>query len=297
MKIEDVLNDLQSDSIKNIIIDTDAYNEIDDQYAIAYAMRSPEIINILAFCAAPFYNNRSASFADGMLKSYNEIFKITSLTDANCQIPVYKGSEAPLEAADKPVESEAADRIAELVLGSEKPIYIVAIGAATNVASAIIKYPEIVDKCAVIWFGGHALHYHNTDEFNLSGDLIAAQVLLDSGIPLLQMPCFGVCTEFLTTIPELEHYMSAKNPLCDYLLDVTRNYTDQPFGWSKVIWDVTAIGVFTTPEAYEMVIMPRPIVTADKTYSFDMARAPYIYVRKLWRDAIYADMFTKLTEI
>lgn len=296
MNIQELLSDLRSDSIKNIILDTDAYNEIDDQYAIAYAMRSRERINLMAICAAPFYNNRSTSFADGMIKSYDEIFRITALADTSAQIPIYKGSEAQLSSADTPVESEAADKIAEIINASDKPVYIVAIGAITNVASAIIKHPEIIKKSAVIWLGGHALHYPNTNEFNLAGDLLAAQIVFDSGIPLLQVPCFGVCTEFLTTIPELEFYMSDKNPLCDYLLDVTRSYTRNPFGWSKVIWDVTAIGVFTCPEAYETVSIPRPIITSDKTYSFDMKREPYIYVQKLWRDPIYADMFRKLTK-
>ncbi len=294
MNIQEILSDLRSDSIKNIILDTDAYNEIDDQYAIAYTMRSGEKLNLMAICAAPFFNKRSDSYADGMIRSYEEILRITKLTDPDCKIPVYRGSESRLSSANSPVDSEAADKIAELVMNSDKPVYIVAIGAITNVASAIIKYPEIVKKSAVIWLGGHALHYQNTNEFNLAGDLLASQVVFDSEIPILQIPCFGVCTEFLTTIPELEHYMSDKNPLCDYLLDVTRNYTNKPFGWSKVIWDVTAIGVFTKPEAYEMVSIPRPVITADKTYSFDMARAPYIYVRKLWRDPIYADMFIKL---
>ena len=296
MNIQELLSDLRSDSIKNIILDTDAYNEIDDQYAIAYAMRSRERINLLAICAAPFFNDRSESFADGMIKSYDEILRITKLTEPECRIPAYRGSEERLASPNTPVESEAADKIAEIINASDKPVYIVAIGAITNVASAIIKHPEIIKKGAVIWLGGHSLHYQNTNEFNLAGDLIAAQVVFDSGIPLLQVPCFGVCTEFLTTIPELEHYMSNKNELCDYLLEVTRNYTRKPYGWSKVIWDVTAIGVFTRPEAYEMVSIPRPIITSDKTYSFDMAREPYIYVRKLWRDPIYADMFRKLTE-
>ena len=296
MNIQEFLADLHSDSVKNIILDTDAYNEIDDQYAIAYAMRSSERINLLALCAAPFFNKRSDSYADGMRKSYDEILRLTKIADSNCSIPVYRGSEERLPSANTPVESEAADKIAEIVLSSEGPVYIVAIGAVTNVASAIIKYPEIVKKSAVVWLGGHALHYPNTNEFNLQGDLIASKVLFDCGIPLLQIPCFGVCTEFLTSIPELKYYMSGKNALCDYLLDVTTSYVREPFGWSKVIWDVTAIGVFTKPEAYETVAIPRPIITSEKTYSFDDARAPYIYVRKLWRDPIFADMFRKLAK-
>ena len=297
MNIQDILNDLNSDKIKNIILDTDAYNEVDDQYAIAYAMLSPEKINLLALCAAPFYNERSSSAGDGMLQSYNEIFKITKLVDENCAIPIYKGSDRVMTSKDVPVESEAADKIAEIVMNSGERVYIVAIGAITNVASAIVKYPEIVKKAAVIWLGGHAQHFPNAGDFNLAGDVIAAQAVFDSGIPLLQIPCGGVCSEFLTSIPEIEYYMSGKNALCDYLIELTRNYTKNPYAWSKVIWDVTAIGLFIRPKAFELVAMPRPFITSDMKYAFDMARPHYIYVRRLRRDSMYADLFRKLTSL
>ncbi len=297
MFLKDVLNDLKSNKVKNIILDTDAYNEIDDQYAIAYAMKSSDRINLLALCAAPFYNERSTSPQDGMIRSYHEIFKITNLVDPECKIPIYKGSETTLKSKKIAVESEAADKIGELVLGCDEPVYIVAIGAITNVASAIIKYPEIVKKSAVIWLGGQALHHPNAAEFNLRGDVIAAQVVFESGIPLLQIPCVGVCSEFLTSIPELEHYLSNKNALCDYLLNITKTYPKDSFGWSKVIWDVTAIAVFTKLEAFDTVIIPRPCITHDMKYAFDMAKPHYIYVRRLKRDPIYADLFRKLADI
>ena len=230
-----------------------------------------------------------------MEKSYNEIFKIAELTDKNYSFPIYKGSDAFLSSKYKPAESEAADKIADIVLGNEEPVYIIALGAITNVASAIIKYPEIANKTAVVWLGGQALHWSDTAEFNLGEDVLAAQVVFDSGIPLLQIPCRGVCSEFLTTIPELEYYLSGKNALCDYLLDATKKYPNDPFAWSKQIWDVTAVGIFTAPGAYCTNIIPRPKVTGASTYSLeDASRPPYIYVKRIKRDPVYADMFKKL---
>ena len=75
------LNDLKSDTVKDVILDTDAYNEIDDQYAIAFAMLSKSRVNLLSINAAPFLNSRSTSAADGMEKSYNEIFNIRGRVD------------------------------------------------------------------------------------------------------------------------------------------------------------------------------------------------------------------------
>lgn len=293
--MQNIFSDIKGNSVKNIILDTDTYNEIDDQFALAYAMLSPERIKLLSVNAAPFLNSRAKDPGEGMLKSYYEIERIMKLVDPNASIPYYKGSDRFLADKNTPVESEAADNIVNTVMSSNERVYIVALGAITNVASAIIKCPEIVNKTVVIWLGGHALTYKDTKEFNLYQDVMSAQIVFDSGIPLVQIPCKGVCTEFLTTIPELEYYLRGKNELCDYLVDIVRSYTKKPYGWSKVVWDVTAVAALVKPEALSFSIIPRPYVTCESLYAFNSERPHYIYVSRIARDPIYADMFEKLS--
>lgn len=84
------------------VLDTDAYNEIDDQFAILYAMLSPEKIDLQAIYAALFYNGRSSSPADGMEKSYQEILKICGLTGRDPEGFVFRGCRAPLEVRSFP---------------------------------------------------------------------------------------------------------------------------------------------------------------------------------------------------
>ena len=50
----------------DVVLDSDAYNEIDDQFAISYLLKSKEKLNTKAIYAAPFLNERSVSPADGM---------------------------------------------------------------------------------------------------------------------------------------------------------------------------------------------------------------------------------------
>lgn len=291
-----ILDEIKSKNIKSIILDTDTYNEIDDQFALAYAMLSPDRVKILSVNAAPFLNSRSKSPAEGMELSYNEIGKIMKLVDPDARIPYYRGSEKFLESKNTPVESAAADNIINTVMSSDETVYIVAIGAITNVASAIIKQPEIVKRSVVIWLGGHALHYKDAREFNLYQDVMSAQVVFDSGIPLIQIPCMGMCSELLTTVPELEYYLRGKNELCDYLVDIVRSYSKKPYAWSKVIWDVAAMAVLIMPEALKYSIIPAPYITSECRYAFNGERHHYIYVNKLSRDAIFADLFKKLSE-
>lgn len=293
--MQHILEELKTGTPKAVILDTDAYNEIDDQYAIAYAMLSPDRVKLLAITAAPFFNSRSVSPADGMEKSYEEIKHIVGLVDKNANIPIYRGSTSYLPSAKEAVRSDAAEAIVRLVRESTETVYIVAIGAITNVASALLLAPDIAKKAVIVWLGGHALHYPHNREFNLYQDVAAAQVVFDSEIPLIQIPCNGVCTEFVTTIPEVEYYLKGKNPLCDYLVELTRAYNHKGVkAWSKIIWDVTALAAIVRPDTLEMVQIPRPIVTDNANYAFDNARPHYLYVRRIKRDPLYADLFTKL---
>ncbi len=293
-KMQRILDDLKATTKKKIILDTDTYNEIDDQFALAYAMLSPERVDLLSVNAAPFLNSRCKRAKEGMELSYREIGRVMKLVDPGASIPYYLGADRFLESKSTPVESEAVDNIINTVMRSEEMIYIVAVGAITNVASAIIKQPEIINKCAVIWLGGHALWYRDTKEFNLLQDILSAQVVFDSKIPLIQIPCQGVCSEFLTTIPELEYYLSGKNELCDYLVKIVRSYTKKPYGWSKVVWDVTAVALLTLPEALRYSVIPAPYISSECRYSFNSERHHYIYVNKILRDPIFADLFAKL---
>ena len=139
MKTEFKLDNLKVPGRKvDVVLDTDAYNEIDDQFAIAYLLLNKDKLNTKALYAAPFHNTRSSGPKEGMEKSYDEIFKLLEIMGED--IKVFKGSESYLPNEKEPVISPAAKDLAERVnsYSPENPLYIVAIGAITNVASAIL---------------------------------------------------------------------------------------------------------------------------------------------------------------
>ncbi len=49
-----------------MVLDTDTYNEIDDQFAVAYAMLSPQHMTAEAINASAFLNDRKTCAGDGM---------------------------------------------------------------------------------------------------------------------------------------------------------------------------------------------------------------------------------------
>ena len=175
----------------DMVLDTDTFNEVDDQFALAYALLSPERLNVEAIYAAPFYNSRSTGAKDGMEKSYQEIQRL--LGKMNRTENVLRGSDAFLQESGY-VDSPAARDLVERAMARAdgERLYVVAIGAITNVASAILMEPEICEKIAVVWLGGHPTSYPTALEFNLSQDVRAARIVLDCGCPLTLVPCLGV---------------------------------------------------------------------------------------------------------
>ena len=285
----------------DVVLDTDAYNEVDDQFAISYALKAQEKLDVKALYAAPFFNERSSGPADGMERSYGEILKLLRLS--GFEKPVFRGSARYLPDETTAVQSDAAADLCRRAMGytPEKPLYVVAIGAITNVASALLIEPRIADRIVVVWLGGNSLEWHTNREFNCMQDIAAARVVFASGAPLVMLPCQGVVSAFTTTGPELTHWLKGRNPLCDYLVQNTVNAAEayaKGRVWSRVIWDVTAVGWLLNDGGRLMSdrLIPTPIPEYDHHYAMDFTRPLCRYVYQIHRDALFADLFDRLAK-
>jgi len=295
-----------------IVLDTDTYNEIDDQFAIVYALLSPDQISVEAIYATPYFNLRSDSPGDGMTKSYDEIIRLLERLNISPKNFAYQGSNGFLSDLENPYRSDAALDLIERAMASEdEPLYVVAIGALTNVASAILIEPRIIEKIVVVWLGGHGLHWPHTVEFNLAGDVIASRTILDSGVPLVLIPCAGVTSHLHTTVAEIEQYVEEQGAIGNFLAQRFKSHSDNHFGWSKELWDVVTIGYLINSEWVPSNIVSSPMITQHTnqivpikdqtawkelplTWSFDNSRHPIRCAYYVNRDPIMQDFFTKL---
>ena len=287
----------------SMVLDTDTYNEIDDQFALVYALLSPEKIRLEAVYAAPFYfdapDYHSSSPLDGMEKSHGEILRILELMGQRENIPAFRGAGQYLKDKSVPVESDAVDDLVERAMANRNgSLYVVGIAACTNIASAIIKKPEIVDRIVVVWLGGHPHGWHTAHEFNLMQDVAAAQILFDSGVPLVHIPCKNVAEHLVTTIPELDANLRGKNELCDHLCDSFAAYAKkrESCGWSKEIWDIANIAWLVNPEWTASAVVHSPILTDNITWSFDPNRHFIRELRDIRRNKVFEDLFIKLDQ-
>ncbi|MEA3336939.1 MAG: nucleoside hydrolase [Chloroflexota bacterium] len=281
--------------VVRMVLDTDTYNEVDDQFALVYALRSPEWVKVEAIYAAP-YSHHSTSPAEGMELSYKEILRLLELLHISPDGWVFKGASGYLKPGLQPRESPAAIDLVARAMNTPKddPLYVVAIGAITNVASAILMEPRIIERIVVVWLGGNALHWPHTREYNLGQDVPAARLVFDCGVPLVHIPCEGVTTHLATTIPELERYLQGHSAIGDYLVDIVRNYETDHFGWSKVIWDIATIAYLIDSAWVPAPLIHSPILTDQVTWSFDRSRHLIRSAAFVYRDPIFRDLFTKL---
>lgn len=284
----------------DVVLDTDAYNEIDDQFAIAYLLRSKEKLNTKAIYAAPFFNEISTSPKHGMEQSYDEILRLLDLLEE--KVDVFRGSESFLADEHTPVISPAAKDLAERAnaYSPENPLYVVAIGAITNVASAILLNPAVAENTVVVWLGGHALHFHDTYEFNMFQDVAAARVVMKRGVPFVHLPCMGVVSSFTLSKPEIEYWLKGKSALADHLANYTIEVADsyaKGTAWTRCIWDVTAVAWLLNDSDRFMMsrLEPTPIPTYDNYYANNPGGLPMRYVYYINRDALMTDLIRKIT--
>ncbi len=288
------------------VLDTDTFNEIDDQFAIAYLLHAQDKVRPLGLYAAPFhtdFNPHSVSAEDGMEKSYQEILKLLSLAGReDMKEKTFRGATTFLPDENTPVPSPAMEDLIRLAHEHtpESPLYVLTIGAITNIASALITDPSIKDKIVIVWLGGHAPSWPDTMEFNMLQDVAAARVVFSSGAALVQLPCMGVVENLRTTGPELNFWLKGKNALCDYLCENTiREAESYAVGtpWSRVIWDISSVAwlLDTQEEMVQDQLIPSPIPQYDHHYSTDPRRHLIRQAFHIDRDKIFEDLFRRLT--
>lgn len=288
--------EVPTDKPVRAVLDTDTYNEVDDQFALAYAVLAKEALALEAVYAAPFSNNRSSGPGDGMEKSYEEILRVLArLGDGRGDGFVFRGSSQYLPGPETPVDSPAArDLVARAMTGDgSRPLYVLTIGAPTNVASALLLEPRLVERIVVVWLAGQPHDWPTAREFNLQQDLSASRLLFDSGVPLVQVPCTNVAEHLRTTLPELEAWMRGRSALGDYLFEIVRGYHTDHFAWSKVIWDISTVAWLVNPSWVPSVLLHSPCLTDQVTYSHDPRRHFVRVGVHCNRDAIFRDIFTR----
>jgi inosine-uridine nucleoside N-ribohydrolase len=299
-----------------LVIDTDAANEIDDPFAIAWALRCPQRLDVAAVYAAPYsFAHRRAEMAVqehaqfdppevGMARSHAAITEVFDRLGLDASGRVFRGSTRYLGSLSGPERSEAVDHLISLALAQPRhqPLYVAAIGCATNIANALLLEPRIAERIVVVWTSGYPSHAPQVnDSFNLEQDLTASQWLLDSGVPHVYLPGFHVGAQLRLSLPEMERWVAGRGAIGEHLFHL---YTHNPL-WpllgitdfeahSWVIWDLICIAWLLDPAWVPSTLVRTPLLGADRRWIADASRHPMREAYAVQRDAIFRAFFASL---
>lgn len=314
----------------DVVLDTDVTNEIDDQFAIAWAARRSDRINIVGLHACPYslspelfragalltpLDERSLrttldrlgvgvdqiptlSPASGVRRARDELERMADLLGLDPGI-IRTGADRYLAAPDVPVVTEATEHLVELARSAVDPLHVVAIGCPTNVVSALLAAPDIVDKIVVNWTAAYPSFWpYRNASFNLAQDLHAVRALFDSGVPLVYLPGYLVGEELRVTRPEITHHLDGGGPVAQYLHDI---YDRHPLdgnhhGKSKVIWDIINIGWLLEPAWLDTRIVPTPVLDDDLHWQHPPGRHVMREAVDIDRDAMFRDLFRSVDD-
>lgn len=287
---------------RHVILDTDISNEIDDQFALAYLVKSLKSISLDAITIAPFKSTefvKTKTITDSTDLSYNTACKVLDMLGApKLKQIIYKGASRYFYESKE--LNPAAQKMIEIARKNEHTT-IVAIGAITNVAVAIFSAPDITEKIDVIWLGGHSFLSKDNNEFNFKQDVEAVRTVFNSKAPLVVIPCRNVAAQLSTTIFELQHYIGNLDEIGAYLCQIFNEMesklakTKKDFvGSSKTLWDLCAVAYLLNKDWFLVQEVSCPKIEDNTSYTMTTNKHKITFVGDLDRNKIFQDFFIKM---
>ena len=267
-----------------VVVDTDAANEIDDQFALAYAILSPEVLAVEPVYAAPFqrpapgvqdadWAGFSVSPADGMAQSHAEIMRVLEALDAN-EIArwVYRGAEHWLPNAETPVANPAADDlIARARQRQCRPVIRRDTGSANQCRLGAARRARYRNpgRRRVVGRERHCVVTGSGIQRGARPPRLACPAGL--GVPLIHVPCYQVTEKLMTTHHEIEQRVAGRGAIGSYLAQIFRDF-DHAGARSKPLWDLGPIAWLVQPGWCPSMLTRSPVLHDDLSWGHEPSR-------------------------
>lgn len=291
-----------SSTPRRVILDCDTANEIDDQFAIAYALGSPalDVRGVISV------QNTLIHGAGSVERYQEEAERVVALCGRKPDVPCLRGAPHPMETRETPVPSEGLDfLIAEATKG---PLTIIATGPITDVASLLLVAPEVREHLRVVWLGGFpdvaTYTRWRLGELNGRADIAAWRVLFAQPVALLQLPGWpGVAKLVVEYGPYVEELRALNRPVATYLAAISAAWRKhrEALGYGpqtrKILWDVANVAAVINPASVTATPMATPSLDVAGAHDFDHPGRIVDVVTDLDAAWILADMRAALLRL
>ncbi|MBW0000588.1 MAG: nucleoside hydrolase [Verrucomicrobia bacterium] len=277
-----------------VILNTDAKNEADDQYAIVHAILTP-LFDLHGIIPAHFGDRRGPG---SLQASHEEVLKLLDLMNLAGRIPIHPGAPGALPDEKTAVPSEgSALIIGEALKDDPRPLHVAFLGPLTDMASALLEEPAIAERnVRVVWIGGEDWPVGGW-EFNLSNDVNAANVVFRSKVEVWQIPS-TIYKRMAVSYAELVERVYDKGELGKYLVEQlvdwnNRHHRGDPIE-HRSLGDSPAVGVMMYPECGWFEWRAAPEFNAEMNYAHTGGNRPIRVYRAVDQRFIMEDFFAKL---
>ncbi|TVQ65052.1 MAG: nucleoside hydrolase [Balneolaceae bacterium] len=298
----------------DLIFDTDANNEVDDQHALAYLLFNGNHFNVIGVTL------NATSGPDGFLtystigEHYDEAKRVMQLCgELYGKIPLLVGAQDSFQEIRTALHQESFDGyeavnfiIEQALIERDEPLILLAVGKLTNIALALEKEPAIAENIRIVWLGSN---YPRTGEHNKVWDKESMNYLLDMDVEL----------EFVTvrygdpsgtdavkvTQAQILHRMPGLGPTIsepvtgrhggeftnwgDYSANLFEMYSMYGNPPSRALFDMAAVAILKNPDWAERNTIPAPIMDIENDLWIDRPDNPRELVLWEWFD-IYGIM-------
>lgn len=281
-----------------VLLSTDVGNEIDDQWAITYLLTNPNFdVQGITSAHAPSLPAPSAHATYQIL-----VDVVERRLGMSVHPPLLEGASVPLADNKTPQPSAALNFILQTSrrYSKDNRLTVLNIGAATDLASAILEDPTIVNRIRVVAMGFTDLSKNGGKEYNVENDRRAWQVILHSNVPVV-IGAGNVCRANLSlTFQNAAALLSGHGPVADWLWKEYETWYFRnvkplrvnDFSKPWVIWDIITLSYLEGMT--EQKDVPRPVLGADLSFEPGKNGSPITWITKVDSSRLWKDFIARL---
>ncbi|WP_028609926.1 nucleoside hydrolase [Paenibacillus harenae] len=278
-----------------VIINTDAKNEVDDQFAIVHAVLTPSF-ELHGIIPAHFGDRKSAT---SLKDSHDETMLVLRLMGMEDKFQVEDGAEHAMPDEATPVDSRGARLIIEEAMKEDdRPLYVAFYGPLTDMASALLLEPRIAERnIKVIWIGGGDWPSGGW-EYNLANDIHSANVVFKSKLEVWQIsrPVYRqMPVGFAELVERVYPYGDIGKYLVDQLIEFNNASVQRPTEY-RVLGDSPAVGVILHPDCGKWSWQHAPEFDEQMKYIHNGKHRPIRVYETIDPRFIMEDFYAKLAQ-